>query len=131
MVRVEELIEDIESTFSMEDSGIDLRLIYNYSQLNAYGKMIMDKISPGKDGWRGDLSKKEQFEKAVKFKERCQKGRGDRYTLLFWALLILAFDDTDKEEHLSQICALSIFLGINGEEMRNLVRLVYIFCRDK
>ena len=63
MVRVEELIEDIESTFSMEDSGIDLRLIYNYSQLNAYGKMIMDKISPGKDGWRGDLSKKEQFEK--------------------------------------------------------------------
>lgn len=43
MVRVEELIEDIKSTFSMEDSDIDMRLIYNYSQLNAYGKMIMDK----------------------------------------------------------------------------------------
>lgn len=43
LVRVEELIEDIKSTFSMEDSDIDMRLIYNYSQLNAYGKMIMDK----------------------------------------------------------------------------------------
>lgn len=128
MVRVEELIEDIKSTFSMEDSGIDMRLIYNYSQLNVYGKMIMDKISPGKGGWRDDLSKKEQFERAVLFKERCQKGEGDKYSLLFWALLILAFDDTDKEEHLSQICALSIFLGINGEEMRNLVRLVYMIC---
>lgn len=58
-------MEDIESTFSMEDSDIDLRLIYNYSQLNVYGKMIMDKISPGKDRWRDDLSKKEQFEKAI------------------------------------------------------------------
>lgn len=128
MVRVEELIEDIKSTFSMEDSDIDMRLIYNYSQLNAYGKMIMDKISPGKDGWRDDLSKKEQFERAVLFKERCQKGEGDKYSLLFWALLILAFDDMDKEEHLSQICALSVFLGINGEEMRNLVRIVYMIC---
>ena len=128
MVRVEELVEDIKSTFSMEDSDIDLGLIYNYSQLNAYGKMIMDKISPGKDGLGDDLSRKEQFERAVLFKERCQKGGGDRYSLLFWALLILAFDDTDKEEYLSQICALGIFLGINGEEMRNLVRLVYMIC---
>ena len=63
MVRVEELIEDIESTFSMEDSGIDLRLIYNYSQLNAYGKMIMDKISPGKDGWRKQLNLKKDARK--------------------------------------------------------------------
>lgn len=125
------LIEDIKADFSAESNNIDLGLIYDYHRLNAYGKVILDKISSKKSNGSVDLSTEERLKMGFLFKERCQKGECDKYSFIFWALMVLTVDDTDKEERLSQICDFSRFLEINEEEMMNIVQLIYAVYRNK
>lgn len=117
-------IDEIRKSFGEESNNIDLRLIYDYSQLNAYGKMIMDKVGSSVCDLDADLSHTEKKKGALQFKEICKTREGDKYSFVFWALMVMAVDDTDKEWHLSQICDLGSWLGINDEEMINIVRLV-------
>lgn len=125
------LIEDIKSNFAAESNNIDLGLIYDYHRLNDYGKVILDKISPKKSSGSVDLSTEERLKMGFLFKERCLKGECDKYSFIFWALMVLTVDDTDKEERLSQICDFSRFLEIDEEEMMNITRLVRTVCRSK
>lgn len=125
------LIEDIKVNFSEESNNIELGLIYDYHRLNAYGKVILDKISSNKSNGPVDLSTEDRLKMGFLFKERCQKGECDKYSFIFWALMVLTVDDTDKEEHLSRICDFSRFLEINEEEMMNIVQLVCAICKNK
>lgn len=125
------LIEDIKANFSEESNNIDLDLMYDYRRLNAYGKVILDKISSNEGNGTVDLSTEEQLKKGFLFKERCQKGECDKYSFIFWALMVLTVDDTDKEEHLSQICDFSRFLEINEEEVMNITQLIRTICKNK
>ena len=125
------LIEDIKANFSVESNNIDLELIYDYYRLNAYGKVILDKISSNKSNGPVDLSTEERLKMGFLFKERCRKGECDKYSFIFWALIVLTVDDTDKEERLSQICDFSRFLEINEEEMMNITRLICAICKNK
>ena len=125
------LIEDIKANFSVESNNIDLGLIYDYHRLNAYGKVILDKISSNKSNEAVDLSTEDWLKMGFLFKERCQKGELDKYSFIFWALMVLTVDDTDKEEHLSQICDFSRFLEISEEEMMNITRLICAICKNK
>ena len=125
------LVEDIKKIFSSESNNIDLSLIYDYGQLNAYGKVIMDKVSLNRSDSTVDLSVEEQLKMAFRFKERCQQGECDKYSFIFWTLLILIVDGTDIEEHLSLICDFSRFLEINDEEMMNIMKLICVVCRSK
>ncbi|MCI8359182.1 MAG: hypothetical protein HFI51_13710 [Lachnospiraceae bacterium] len=125
------LIEDIKANFSVESNNIDLELIYDYYRLNAYGKVILDKISSNKSNGPVDLSTEERLKMGFLFKERCRKGECDKYSFIFWALMVLTVDDTDKEERLSQICDFSRFLEINEEEMMNITRLICAICKNK
>lgn len=50
------------------------------------------------------------------------------YYSVFWSLMILAVDDTDKEKHLSTICDFARMLDVSDEEMMDLVNVVkYVF----
>lgn len=124
-------IEDIKANFSAESNNIDLGLIYDYHRLNAYGKVILDRV--GSKECRGfvDLSTEERLKMGFMFKERCLKGECDKYSFIFWTLIVLTVDDTDKEERLSQICDFSRFLEINEEEMMNIVKLICAVCQNR
>lgn len=82
------LIEDIKVNFSEESNNIELGLIYDYHRLNAYGKVILDKISSNKSNGPVDLSTEDRLKMGFLFKERCQKGECDKYSFIFWALMV-------------------------------------------
>lgn len=125
------LIENIKANFPMESDYIDLGLIYDYHRLNAYGKVILDKINPNKGSCSVDLSTEEKLKMGFLFKEKCRKGECNKYSFIFWALMVLTADDTDKEKHLSQICDFGRFLEIDEEEMKNITRLICTICKKK
>lgn len=125
------LIENIKANLPMESDYIDLGLIYDYRRLNAYGKVILDKINSNKGSCSVDLSMEEKLKMGFLFKERCRKGECNKYSFIFWALMVLTVDDTDKEKHLSQICDFSRFLEVDEEEMKNITRLICTICKKK
>lgn len=125
------LIENIKANLPMESDYIDLGLIYDYHRLNAYGKVILDKINSNEGSCSVDLSMEEKLKMGFLFKERCRKGECNKYSFIFWALMVLTVDDTDKEEHLSQICDFSRFLEIDEEKMKNITRLICTICKKK
>lgn len=129
-----------------EDSW--LSVMYDCDKLNEYGKAIIYQVSDtnwlGDDGcW--DIDSGMQT-KAAKEVVKVLKngglaegllGMGRRYGggkdeflklhFLFWALMVLAVDDTDKEEHLSMICAYAKSLAVSDDEMMDLVRIIRVF----
>ena len=120
------LVEDININFPAESNDIDLSLIYDYHKLNIYGKVIVDKVSPNMCSRTAELDREERLKMALAFKEECQQGECNKCAFIFWALMVLTVKDTDKEKYLSQICDFSKFLGINEEEMVNIVQLIRI-----
>lgn len=56
----------------------------------------------------------------------------EKYTFIFWALMILTVDKTDAEEHLSLICDYAKMLDITEDEFDDIVRIVkFIYNQDK
>ena len=54
--------------------------------------------------------------------------RSDAYRFIFWALMVLAVDETDKEEHLSEICDFAKMLKISDDEVADIINVIkYIF----
>lgn len=127
----EELIDNIKDNFSVESSNINLGLIYDSRRLNSYGKIIIDKVGADMYVPSVSLNMEEQLKMALAFKEKCQQGMCDKYAFIFWALMVLTVDDTDKEKNLSQISDFSRFLEISKEEMENIVRLIRIVYRNQ
>lgn len=123
------LIEDIKSCFPIEADGLDLGLVYDYDQLNTYGKIIMDKICPKRCGRKGGLSREERIRETLLFKEKCKRGEGDKYSFIFWALMVFTVDKAEKEQRLSRICDFSLFLGLPEAEMMNIVKLAQLVSR--
>lgn len=146
MVKFEKLICEIDnkvlrqSYFSPQQSIFALRTIFDSNKLNKYGKFIFKSthiISAHPQGafyqFETPLKAYYSFNNqygAMKMILNCY-GVNDRpagYMFIFWALMILAVDDTDKEEHLSLICDYSKMLQITEEEMLDLVNVVkYVF----
>ena len=127
----DEKTEDDAGTWSVSaDNDIEksdranLGLIYDRHQLNDYGKVILDTV--GMDNYRSVacLSTEERVRAALLFKGKCQKGGCDKCSFIFWSLMVLMVDKTDKEERLSLICDFSRFLEINEEDMMNIIGLI-------
>lgn len=129
METFETLIEDIKNCFPIEAGELDLGLVYDYDQLNTYGKMIMDKISPKRSGKKEGLSRGERIKETLFFKEKCKRGEGDKYSFIFWALMVFTVDKTSKEQCLSRICNFSMFLELTEEELMNIVKLAQLVGR--
>ena len=122
---------------SMREFNIVLGLIYNYNELNDYGKVIMkhsrtylkdkghiSKIWREKDKNKGRFSDfKEKLNAAKEFIELCKLNENiiESYKFIFWAMFILAVDKKDAEEKLSLICDFARMLNISDDE------IMYIF----
>ena len=145
MVKFEKLICEIDnkvlrqSYFNPQQSSFALSTIFDSNKLNKYGKFIFNSTHIISDHPQGAFYLFETPLKAcsnnnqvgaMKMILNCY-GVNDRpagYMFIFWALMILAVDDTDKEEHLSLICDYSKMLQITEEEMLDLVNVVkYVF----
>ena len=110
-----------------------LGLIYDYNELNDYGKVIVKHSSPNnfyvllwsekhKDincfiDFKYKLNVAREFVKLCKEKGNTDEG----YKFIFWAMFILAVDKKDAEEKLSLICDFAYMLNISNDE------LMYIF----
>lgn len=55
----------------------------------------------------------------------------NKYYFIFWALFILAVDDTDKEKHLSDICDIARIFDIPDDEVLDIANVVKYVIRDK
>ena len=123
---------------SMRKFNIVLGLIYNYNELNDYGKVIMKHSrtyltdnTPVSEIWREkDKNKgcfsdfKEKLNAAKEFIKLCSKKNEniiESYKFIFWAMFILAVDKKDAEEKLSLICDFARLLNISDNE------IMYIF----
>ncbi len=125
------LIEEVKNCFPVEKGGMNLGLIYDYHQLNEYGKIILDKTSPNQCGREEDLSREEVIGAALLFREKCRKGECDKYSFIFWSLMVYTVDKANKEQSLSRICDFSLFLGLTEEELMNIVKLIQLIFRKK
>lgn len=88
-----------------KDDSVFLATIYDYNKLNEYGKVIMDQVS-GEGKYKRYYQRYENIEYRLDQVDRTIStiyGLDNfygRYIFIFWALMILAVDDADKEEHL-------------------------------
>ncbi|MCM1251701.1 MAG: hypothetical protein NC321_02685 [Clostridium sp.] len=118
-----------------------LALIYDYYKLNEYGKCIMDSPDLSEYSAISDFDEEREsllddyddeafkVRKAKEFVEEFEGRDGSkeiRYTFMFWALLILSVDDTNRDEHLASICDLAKIWKISDEEMMDVVRVIRI-----
>lgn len=61
----------------------------------------------------------------VKFCRR-EYNQNEGYKFIFWALMILAVDKTDAEEHLTLICDFARMLRITDDELEDIVHVIKI-----
>ncbi len=121
-----------------------LAIIYDYDKLNGYGKAVMDRVCELDENESDYESDYEDFLHRVEFVEECKdmeyrmkaakalvtdlndSAYSDREKLcfIFWSLMILSVDDTDKEEHLSLICDFAKMLKISDEEMLDIMQII-------
>lgn len=119
-----------------------LSVFYQYDELNSFGRVIMARICYldefGKDhyDWQ-DRERMSQFIKRcedIGFRMRVAKAimknspDKKRILFLFWAMMILAVYDEDKEERLSFICDFARMFKVSDEamiDMAQLIRLIF------
>ena len=111
-------------------SNNSLGLIYDYNELNDYGKVIVKHSSPNNfyvllwSEKHKDINCFDDFKYklnvAREFVELCKKnGNTDEgYKFIFWSMFILAVDKNDAEEKLSLICDFARMLNISDNELR-------------
>lgn len=117
-----------------------LALIYDYHKLNDYGKTIMEQSSLYITDWNtkyGNVSSFEGIEskiKAAKELIRCcrmEENRKEAYKFLFWAMMVLSVDKTDKDEHLSLICDFARMLKITDDEMVDMLQVIKVIYHEE
>jgi hypothetical protein len=117
-----------------------LALIYDYNQLNDYGKVIMDQSSLYITDWYtryGDINSlkdtKNKIEAAKELVRYCRMdvNRKDAYNFIFWSMMALTVDKTDKEEHLSLICDFARMLKITDDEMVDILQVIKVLYHEE
>lgn len=135
---VRDIWEDLGKICLCLSYGYDaslLSLIYDYDKLNDYGKAIMEQVCELEEGVYGDLIQhSEELCKNMEYRMKAAKefvtdpiniySYEEKISFLFWSLMILVVDDTDKEEHLSLICDFAKMLKISDEEMLDIVQII-------
>lgn len=137
-----------KSILITDQLNISLAMIYNYENLNDYGKIIMEQSSLEMETeWKTKYlsldalySTESKYDAANKFIKYCtdeeksygvsSNRRGRKYQFIFWALMILVVDDRAKENYLSLICDFSVLLQISDEEMQDIFTVIKnIYCQ--
>lgn len=132
---VKKIWEDLDRTLltmdnkiASKDDSVYLATIYDYDTLNDYGKVIMEQVSDLANNrnylssYKNPEYRIDQLEWIIDFID--SKHDYASFKFIFWALMILAVDDTDKEEHLSLICDFAKLRHIKNREMLDIVQIV-------
>lgn len=140
LAKFEKLITDlsrkVDLTYWNYNYGYYMKLIYNYDELNYYGKIIFEKL-------RMDIDDKDEsfgyfmvvidgtFDNKIKAVEslvhQCNY-EPNAHKFIFWALMILSVDKKDKDEKLSLICDLVSMMNVKECEVLdiiNVIKLIY------
>lgn len=135
MMKFKKMIEDIEraivpigrsSVLISEPKEIYyLALIYDYNALNEYGKFIMRQCDEDINSLC-QLYKNEEKKRSVAWKFIDEQDEIVSRKFVFWAILMLTVDSTNKEEHLSVICDFAMALEISDEEMLDIIKVIQI-----
>lgn len=119
----EKLIDEIRNNLCAESGQMNLGMIFDFQRLNQFGKAIINRVCSDSYRYISGSEMNERRKAAENFKAKCQRGDCDRYEFIFWALMVLKVDDTDKETYFSLICEFAGYLEISEEEMLNIIRL--------
>ena len=116
---------------SATGNNLPLKLVFNYSKLNEFGKKII-KITSFNLASNYNIEKWEKkysiihednhVEAARDFIALNEKGEALRF--IFWALMILTVDDNDRDEKLTLICDFIKMLDITDEEVSDLINVI-------
>jgi hypothetical protein len=107
-----------------------MMLIYDYDRLNEYGRIILENSNIFTDygGYEYEALKDERTKlRAAKiFIEYCSKDADikDSLEFIFWSLMVLTVDKTDKEEKLSLICDFARMLKVTNDEVLDIVHII-------
>lgn len=131
------LADDLGDYMNEGYNSVWLAVVYDYNKLNEYGKIIMDQVSQMTE--KDEEEDEDAFSYQVQFVEECQDieyrtkaakaivqqlDQKSKLHFMFWALMILAVDDADKEEHLSLICDFAKMFKLGDAELMDLVRII-------
>lgn len=144
-VKFERMIKEINETYrSGKQQRRLLCLIFDYEKLNDYGKAIVDNAWIGLPSFQkhkcrkiGKLEKQHETAKerswiTEEFVDWCRGSAGyasyieDGFYFLFWALMVITVDKTDKEKHLSMICNFARMLMVTDQEVKDIIELIKI-----
>ena len=141
----ESLTDDLGTSFRGEPKAAWLAVIFDYDKLNDYGKIIMDQVCELE---ADKFTESSMLALRLEFVENCKDmkyrmeaaralveklelrminvltGNTSKLIFIFWALMILAVDDADKEDCLSLICDFAEMLKIRDVEMMELVQII-------
>lgn len=110
-----------------------LLLIYDYDQLNDYGKIILKHSNLYLSDWDSEYlsvdSLKDNRAKIDAAKDLVRYLRMDEhklkgYRFIFWAMMILTVDKRNQEEALSLICDFAKILKISDDEMMDILHVI-------
>lgn len=149
IVKFETLIKDVNEAIKGYDMmswmrgrgrSTSLLLIYDYDQLNDYGKVIIEQSSSDLTSWNNKYpsfdSLKESKTKIDAAKElvndcRTEENKKEAYKFIFWSMMVLTVDKTDKEEKLSLICDFSRMLKISDEEIMDILQVIKVIYHEE
>lgn len=154
LVKFEHLIIKVMDNFigkkDVEENNC-LNFIFDFDDLNDYARIVRKHGCFGgcegrlsNDIWRGRIGKmylkladeteykniEKKIDNTLIFLEELNKKQliSEKYKFVFLALLVVAVDDTNRDEHISTICDFARMLEISDEEMMDLINVVkYIF----
>lgn len=118
----------MDNTIASMDDSVYLAAVYDYEKLNDYGKAVMELVSDFENNeeylpeYRDTEYRIKQLEWIVQFIDSNYDYASLKF--VFWALMILAVDNTDKEKHLSLICDFAKIKHIKDSEMEDIVEII-------
>lgn len=140
-VKVQSMVDEIFRVSKLGGSHVVpiktgiLRLVFDYDKLNEYGKIIVDNVKVcvpiGSKLGQCDKIITDEIEMrklyAKEFVEYCRrKNDYSAYNFIFWSLMVLTVDDSNKEEYLSIICDFVKMFMITDEEVKDIVSMIKI-----
>lgn len=145
--RLETIIDNIRkgryritSTSTSGRANVSLALVFNYDELNQYGKDIVTysrlqirEHNDTKDAWwkkypniRNSVDEIYKNKAAKSLVNFCQNTTNEKaaYKFIFWTLMVLAVDNRNLVEHLFLICAFAYMLKITEDEMKDMLVII-------
>lgn len=154
VVKFEILVKKIRDAYCGHDydNNSFLNLIFDFESMNDYAKLIekyggffWSKDVCGMPDFFKKLNMKSEYqdldkkitnttdfvEKINNWQWKLHNDRKEHFRFIFLSLMVLAVDDTNKEQYLSAVCDFARMLEITDDEMKDVVNVVKYVLQDE